>query len=444
MSRKKEEDSRNKVIVGLDIGTTKICAIVGMRNENGKINILGIGRTPSLGGVTEGMVSNINKTAEAIGKALVEASRTSNVQIGSVYVGIAGRHIHSFTQSYNTYRQNANTEITFSELEEVRQQLYRISTPPGSSILHVLPQDYKIDNTPSDDPIGMTGSKLDINYHIITGQLQAAENIRRCIEKCNINVEDIVVEPIASAKAVLTDDEMAAGVAILDIGGGTSDLAIFHEGRIRHTTVIPIGGQRITKDISEAFRVMENHAESMKVRYGNAYPEDTRANEVVVVPGINGRQPKHVSVKNLSLVVNARLQELFKKVDYEIRNSGYASKLTAGLVLTGGGAEMKNISQLLEFITGLEVKIGYPNQHLAKGAVSEAKSPMFATGAGLVIYGMEKEVPENATFGNTTANKQAEKNSSSSGKSSLFNKLKGFGGSMIDYLKDDNENDDFK
>lgn len=439
----KKDDNKNKVIVGLDMGTTKICAIVGMRNENGKINILGVGRTPSLGGINEGMVVNINKTSEAIKKAIQEAQRSSNVEIGSVYVGIAGKHIHSFTQQYGAFRSDQHSEITAEELEEIRKQMYRINTEPGTQILHVLPQDYIVDGNAADDPIGMPGSRIEINYHIIIGQIIAAENIKRCIQKCDINVEDVVVEPIASAKSVLTEEELMAGVAILDIGGGTSDLAIFHEGRIRHTAVIPIGGQRITKDICEAFAVMEKYGESMKVRYGDAHPYSIQSNEVIVIPGINGRQPKQVSLKNLSLVINARLIELFKQIDIEIKQSGYANKLTAGIVLTGGGAEMKNIGPVLEFITGHAVKIGYPNQHLAKGAVAEAKSPIFATGTGLVIFGMDKEVPVNN-------NSQQKSNPYNKTKSNMgdgrgfFNKMKGFGGSLIDYLKNDDDNDDFQ
>ncbi|MCO5253894.1 MAG: cell division protein FtsA [Bacteroidia bacterium] len=443
MSRKNIEDNRNKVIVGLDVGTTKICAIVGMRNENGKINILGIGRTSSLGGITEGVVTNINKTTEAIKKAIQEAERSSNIQIGNVYVGIAGRHINSFTQPYGAFRSDPNAEISAEELEEIRKQMYRINTPPGTHILHVLPQDYIVDGNHSDDPIGMPGSRIDINYHIITGQIIAAENIKRCIQKCDIAVEDVVVEPIASAKSVLTDEELLAGVAILDIGGGTSDLAIFHEGRIRHTAVVPIGGQRITKDICEAFAIMEKYGESMKVRYGNALPEGIQSNEVIVVPGINGREPKQVSLKNLSIVINARLMELFQLINNEIKQSDYQNKLTAGIVLTGGGAELKNISLLLEYVTGKQVKIGYPNQYLAKGAVAEAKSPMFATGTGLVIYGMDKEVPVNNNtqqhIGESAKPKQPNKNVGG-----FFNKIKGFGGSFMEYLKDDDNNEDFQ
>lgn len=441
---KNREDNRNKVIVGLDMGTTKICAMVGQRNENGKINILGIGRTSSMGGITEGMVNNITKTVEAVKKAVVEAERSANVEIGSVYVGIAGKHIHSFTQPYSAFRQDPNAEITAEELEDIRKQMYRINTNPGNHILHVLPQDYEVDSNPSDDPTGMTGSRIDINFHIITGQILAAENIKRCIQKCNINVEDIVVEPIASAKAVLTEEEMKAGVAVLDIGGGTSDLAIFHEGRIRHTAVIPIGGQRITKDISEAFMIMDNFSESVKIQFGDAFPDNIQSNELIDVSEQNGRQQKFISVKNLSLVINARLIELFKKVDFEIRNSGYEKKLTAGIVVTGGGAEMKNIGELLEFVTGIKVKTGFPNQYLAKGAVSEAKSPMYATGAGLLIYGMDKEVPLDNNFQSSSENTKQTKQVINKDGRGFFNKMKNFGGGLLEYLKDDNNSKDFQ
>jgi cell division protein FtsA len=435
----KNKATNEKIIIGLDIGTTKICAIVGTRNENGKINVLGIGKSSSLGGVAEGMVCNINKTSDAITRAVKQASAMANVNIGSVYVGIAGRHIRSFSHSITVCRENPESEVTEKELEDLRLSLYRMNTEPGNRILHVLPQEYQIDGQVSDNPESMPGSRFDISYHIITGQMLAAENIRRSVEKSGVSVKDIVVEPIASAKAVLTEEEMKAGVAILDIGGGTSDLAIFHDGRIRHTTVIPIGGQKITKDICEAFRIMEHHAEQMKVKYGNAYPQTAKQNEAITVPGINGRQSKLVSVKNLSLVINARLTELFRKVDFEIQASGYAKKLNAGIVLTGGGAEMTNVGQLLEFIAGQEVKVGYPNQHIAKGIVAEVKSPMYATGAGLVIYGMEREyagVEENTNSTQKTKKEPQE--------DKFYNKLKKFGGSFLDIIKEDDSDFDFK
>jgi cell division protein FtsA len=431
----------SKIIIGLDIGTTKICAIVGRKNEHGKVTILGVGKTSSLGGVQEGMVSNIGRTAEAIQTAVNMASAQSNVDIASVYVGIAGRHIRSFTQSNNIYRDNADNEITHEELEDLRKRMLKINTAPGSQVLHVLPQEYRVDGIGSDDPVGMTGLVLDVNYHIITGQITAANNIARCVERCGIKVKDIVVEPVASARAVLTDEEMQAGVAILDIGGGTSDLAIFHDGRIRHTTVIPIGGQLITRDISEAFKITEPQAEKLKQMYGNAVPYTTKENEAVVVAGINGRSSKEIRTRSLSLVINARLKELFSIVSSELKNSHYDHKLTAGLVVTGGGADLKNIAEYLEFSTGHVVKIGLANQHIAKG-ISDVRSPMFATGAGLVIYGIEKEDLSDQNY-NTIKQPQQEavKQKPLGGK--ILHML-GFKGSMLDLLKEDDAPDDFQ
>lgn len=438
-------ESNNQVVVGLDIGTTKICAIVGTRNENGKIHILGIGKSPSLGGVREGMVQNFAKTAEAIKKAVADATKMSNHSIDAVYVGIAGRHIKSFTQHFSQYRKDPNEEITFDELEQMRLNMYRLNTGLGNKIIHVLPQEFEVDGNKSDDPEGMAGTELEVYYHIITGQISAAENIKRCVERCHIQVEDIVVEPIASAKSVLTEDEMKAGVAILDIGGGTSDLAIFHDGRIRHTKVIPIGGQLITQDIMEAFMVMEEHAENMKVKYGNAFPDSTKPNEVIVVPGINGRAPKQVSTRNLSKVINARLMELFSLVDQEIRSSQYMNKLTAGLVVTGGGAELKNIVQILEFCTALDVKIGYPNQHITKGMVSEVKSPMYATGLGLVMYGLEKLDPLQIPQPTATNTQNKRVAGTRDAQNPIITRTKNFFGSFMEYLKEeDSHTDDFK
>lgn len=429
----------SQIVVGLDIGTTKICAIVGEKNTNGKVNILGVGKVSSLGGVTEGMVSNISKTSEAIKNALQIAAMQSKVKIENVLVGIAGKHIKSFTHTQTIYRFNPDSEITAKELEEKREEMRRMVPETGSKILHVLPQDYIIDGIHTDNPENMTGVKLEINYHIITGQVLAAQNILKCVEKAGLEMEDIVVEPVASAKAVLTDDEMENGVAIVDIGGGTTDIAVFHKGRIRHTAVIPIGGQLITQDVSHAFRVMESQAEKMKVKYGNAIPTLTAQNQLIVVPGINGSTPKHVSVRNLSKVINARLTELFEAVNKEIHRSGYAPNLIAGIVLTGGGAELKNIQNYLEYVTGIDVKIGYPNQHIAKGINNEVTSPLFATGTGLVIYGLEGvETPTNVQNVEPTKKPQEPGHGQKPG---LWKNFINFTGSLKGILVDEAEDD---
>ena len=379
----------NNIIVGLDIGTTKICAIVGQLNENGKLNILGMGRSSSLGGVSRGVVANIAKTQEAIQTAIKLASANSKIHIGEVHVGIAGHHIKSLQHTGTLIRTEGESEISENEIKQLEADMYRLAVDPGDTIIHVLPQEFAVDNERNiQDPVGRTGTKLEGVYHIVTGQITAAKNIKRCVEKAGLEVADLIVEPIASSKAVLDDEEMEAGVCLLDIGGGTSDLAIFKGGKIRHTAVIPFGGDVITQDIMEAFSLLEKQAEKLKTKFGCAIPDCANDNEVVVIPGVGNRKPKEIKVKNLARVINARMEEIFELVDDEIFASGYKDTLHCGIMLTGGGAQLKSVAQLLEYSTGLEVNIGLPHQHLAKGMVDEVKSPMYATGIGLVLAGL--------------------------------------------------------
>lgn len=377
-----------ELIVGLDIGTTKVCAIVGQRNENGKINILGVGSQPSMGGVMRGEVTNVARTVEAIKGAIANASRVSNVEIANVLVGIAGEHIRSFQQSGVRIRQNAESEINKAELQEMNKEQFRTAIDPGSKILHAFPQEYIIDSKQvTMAPEGMMGSKLECKYHVITGRMNAAKTIVKCVEDAGLSAADIVVEPIASAFAVLTEEELQTGIAIVDIGGGTTDLAIFYGGKIRHTAVIPFGGEIITQDIVEAFSILPKQAELIKVKYGHALPEGTRSNVIITVPGIGDRKPKQILEKNLAYVINARMKEILGLVNDEIKISGYKDKLNLGVVLTGGGAQLKDISNLAEFVLSCEAKIGMPDPHLGSGLVDEVKSPMFATCIGLVLKG---------------------------------------------------------
>jgi len=377
-----------ELIVGLDIGTTKVCAIVGQRNENGKINILGVGSQPSMGGVMRGEVTNVARTVEAIKGAIANASKVSNVEIANVLVGIAGEHIRSFQQSGVRIRHNAEIEISKSELQEMNKEQFRTAIDPGSKILHAFPQEYIIDSKQvTMAPEGMMGSKLECKYHVITGRMNAAKTIVKCVEDAGLSAADIVVEPIASAFAVLTEEELQTGIAIVDIGGGTTDLAIFYGGKIRHTAVIPFGGEIITQDIVEAFSILPKQAELIKVKYGHALPEGTRSNVIITVPGIGDRKPKQILEKNLAYVINARMKEILGLVNDEIKISGYKDKLNLGVVLTGGGAQLKDISNLAEFVLSCEAKIGMPDPHLGSGLVDEVKSPMFATCIGLVLKG---------------------------------------------------------
>jgi cell division protein FtsA len=376
------------IIVGLDIGTTKIAAIVGRRNEHGKIEILGMGRSESLG-VMRGMVANIEKTVASIKEAVEEASAKSGVDIHEVYVGIAGQHIKSMQHRGMITRANTEYEISQADIDSITEDMYRLAMPPGEEIIHVIPQEFIVDNEQGiKEPIGMAGIRLEANCHIITGLVTAAKNIYKCVEKAGLKTKDLILEPLASAEAVLTDEEKEAGVVLVDIGGGTTDIAIFQDGIIRHTAVIPFGGNVITEDIKEGCSIIRNQAELLKVKFGSALSKQTKDNEIVSIPGLRGREPKEISVKNLAHIIQARVEEIIDNVYYEIKNSGYEKKLIAGIVVTGGGSQLKNITQLIEYTTGMDTRIGYPNEHLGKG-LDEVKSPMYATGVGLVIKGLQ-------------------------------------------------------
>ena len=399
----------SEIIVGLDIGTTKIAAIVGKRNEHGKIEILGMGRSESLG-VMRGMVANIEKTVASIREAVEEASIKSDVEIKEVYVGIAGQHIKSMQHRGMITRSNTDYEISQADIDAITDDMYRLAMPPGEEIIHVIPQEFIVDNEQGiKEPIGMEGVRLEANCHIITGLVTAAKNIYKCVEKAGLTTKELILEPLASAEAVLTEEEKEAGVVLVDIGGGTTDIAIFQDGIIRHTAVIPFGGNVITEDIKEGCSIIRTQAEQLKVKFGSALAKQTRENEIVSIPGLRGREPKEISVKNLAHIIQARVEEIIDHVYYEIKNSGYEKKLIAGIVITGGGSQLKNISQLVEYITGMDTRIGYPNEHLGKG-FDEVKSPMFATAVGLVIKGYQDLDRRNAVAsGQVTANITKEK-----------------------------------
>lgn len=381
--------SEGKIIVGLDIGTTKIACIVGRKGANGRIEILGCGKAASTG-VSRGIVTNIDETVNAIKTAVDEAAAQSNVDIKSVDVGIAGQHIKSLQHRGVLMRDNRDTEITDEELEKLRQDTFKINMIPGEEIIDVIPQEYFVDGEIGTTPKGMLGSKLEANFHVIIGQTAAAMNIKKCIERAGLEMNHMILEPIASAEAVLDEEEMEAGVALVDIGGGTTDIAIFHEGKIYHSAVIPFGGNIITEDISKGCAIIRRYAEDVKVKFGSAVASENRDDELVSIPGIRGRASKEISFKNLASIIQARMEEIFDLVNYEIQKVHSQHKLIAGIVLTGGGAMMKHIQQLAAFKTGLDVRIGYPNEHLTEGTSKEMASPMFATGIGLVIEGIAR------------------------------------------------------
>lgn len=383
--------SKPEIIAGIDIGTTKICAIVGRRNDYGKIEVLGMGKSDSLG-VMRGMVANIDKTVTAIEMAVKEAESKSGEKISTVYVGIAGQHIKSLQHRGSITRQDVETEINRGDVQRLRDDMRMLVLPPGDRIIHVLPQEFIVDNEQGiKDPVGMPGIRLEANFHIITGQIAAAQNINKCVTKAGLKVADLVLEPLASASAVLSEEEKEAGVVLVDIGGGTTDIAIFQDGIIRHTAVIPFGGNVITEDIKEGCLVMKHQAELLKVKFGSALAMETQENEIISIPGLRGREAKEISVRNLAHIIQARMEEIMEQVHFEIRSSNIEKKLIAGIVLTGGGSNMRHLKQLVEYITGMDARIGYPTEHLSKGD-GDLKHPMFATGIGLIIKGFEDEL----------------------------------------------------
>jgi cell division protein FtsA len=376
----------NEIIVGLDIGTTKICVMVGRKNENGKIELLGMGKSESLG-VMRGVVANIEKTVNSIRAAVEEAEQKSGVEIEDVYVGIAGQHIKSMQNRGSLTRSDLNDEISKEDIERIKLDMFKLAMPPGEAIIDVIPQEYIVDNEQGiKDPVGMSGVRLEADCHLITGLVTAINNIQKCVKKAGLKTIGLELEPLASAESVLTEEEKEAGVVLVDIGGGTTDIAIFQDNILRHTAVIPFGGNVITDDIKEGCTIIRNQAELLKIKFGSALARQMNDNEIVSIPGLRGREPKEISVKNLANIIQARMEEIIENVHYEIRNSGFEKKLIAGIVVTGGGSQLKHLNQLIQYMTGMDSRIGFPNEHLGKG-YDEIKSPMYATGVGLVING---------------------------------------------------------
>ena len=382
------------ISVGLDIGTTKIVAMIGRKNEYDKLEILGIGKSKSLG-VHRGVVNNITQTIQSIQQAVLESETNSGLKIGEVTVGIAGQHIRSLQHSDYITRENAELVINEEDIDRLINQVHKLVMLPGEEIIHVLPQDYKVDGQAEvKEPIGMYGERLEANFHVVVGQVSSIRNIGRCVQTAGLELDGITLEPLASANAVLSQEEKEAGVALIDIGGGTTDLAVFKDGIIRHTAVIPFGGNVITEDIKEGCSIIEKQAELLKIKFGSAWPGENKENEIVSIPGLRGRDPKEITLKNLSKIIHARVVEIVEQVYVEIKNYGHEEqkkKLIAGIVLTGGGSQLKHLKQLVEYITGMDTRVGYPNEHLAGDSDSDITSPMYATAVGLVMDSLMRQ-----------------------------------------------------
>jgi len=395
------QNLESDLVVGLDIGTTKIAAIVGKKNEFGKVEILGIGKAESLG-VNRGVVVNIEQTVASIKAAVAIAADKANVDIGEVIVGIAGQHIKSVQHRGMITRQSLDDEVNQKDVDTLIDNMHRLVMSPGEEIIHVIPQEYIIDSEIGiKNPIGHAGIRLEGNFHIITGQVSAVKNIFKCVNRAGLESIDLHLEPLASADAVLSDEEKEAGVVLVDIGGGTTDVAIFYDGIIRHTAVIPFGGNIITEDIKEGCSIIKTQAEQLKVRFGSALAQENQENEIISIPGLRGRPHKEISVKFLAQIIQARMEEILEFVLFEIKNSGFERKLSAGIVVTGGGSMLKHLPQLVMLTTGMDCRIGTPNEHLS-AADDELKNPLYATGIGLVMKGIEKYEREARKGANNT------------------------------------------
>jgi cell division protein FtsA len=358
-------NSEQPIIVGLDIGTTKIACIAGRKNEYGKLEILGFGRANS-NGVKHGQVLNIDETIKAIQAAMDNCYASNpNLEITEVYVGIAGHHIKSLQTRGDIVRQDTNEEITQREIDQLIADQFKTYIPAGDQIIDVIPQEF-------------------------TGDKNAIRNINRAVEKSNLHTKDLVLQPLASASAVMGQEDLEAGVAIVDIGGGTTDLAVFYEGILKHTAVIPFGGENITNDIKTGLGVLKTQAEQMKVQFGSALSNEAKTNAFITIPGLRGMPAKEISVKNLANIIQARMSEIMDFVTYHLKQVGLDNRmLNGGIVLTGGGAQLKHLIQLTEYVTGLNARIGFPTEHLSGGHIDELARPTYSTCIGLILKGYD-------------------------------------------------------
>lgn len=386
-----------RIVVGVDIGTTKVCAVVAAVDELNRINILGVGVAES-DGLNRGVVVNIDKTVAAVQHAVSEAEHAAGVNVRSVIVGIAGDHVQSFQSRGVITISNRDGEITHRDVQRLLEDTTHVAMPADREILHVIPQEFIVDGQDGvADPVGMSGVRLEANVHIITGLVSAAKNIYRCIEKAGYHVADIVLEPLASSFSVLHQDEKEVGVSLIDIGGGTTDIAVFEDNTIRHTAVIGIAGNKVTDDIRRGLGVMRDQAEQLKCRFGTALVDLVDEDEEITIPGLGGRPEKSIGRSTLAQIIQPRMEEILEIAAIEIKRSGYARHLAAGVVLTGGGSLISGTSALSADVLGMETRVGTP-MGLGGGMVREVSDPKYSTAVGLVLYGLRPEVVGGTTI----------------------------------------------
>lgn len=380
-----------RIVVGLDIGTTKVIAIVAKRSATGQVDILGMGMAENHG-VSRGVIDNIDKTVHAIQAAVRDAERQANVEINVVHVGIAGEHIRTLNRKGIITLSNPDQEITAADVERLRSDMYKVQVDPGTEILHIVPQDYAVDSHHEvQDPVGMSGVRLEGNFQIITCQSLSARNIYKCVRKAGLEVEELVLQPLASSYAVLSEEEREAGVCLVDIGGGTTDIAIFENNVLRHTAVIPFGGSIVTEDIKHGCSVMRKQAEYLKRKFGSALADALTEDEIITITGLKDRPPKEIMRRTLAGIIQARMEEILELVVREIVSAGYDTRLVGGIVVTGGGGELAHVAELISYVTGNDCRAGHPTEHLGNGLVEEVSYPSCATAVGLVVYALDDE-----------------------------------------------------
>lgn len=413
----------DQIIGAIDIGTTKIVTIIGKINSIGKLEILSFAKAESKG-VKRGVVQNIEETENAIRKTLQEAEFKAGVKLSEVFVGIAGQHIKSMKIKGHIHRDNPEDEITRDDLKRLEEDIRKIPIDNGESIIHVIAQNYNVDSeTGVSNPVGMLGRRVEGNFHLVIANMLAAKNIEKCVQRAGLKVKTLMLEPIASAEAVLTDDEKEAGVVLVDIGGGTTDIAVYYDYKICHTAVIPFGGNVITKDIKDGCSILQRQAEMLKIKFGSAFGDLADADKIVSISGIAGREPKEISFQTLAYIIQYRMEEILDKVYYEVEQSGIINKLSAGFVLTGGGALLRHLPQLVKFRTGMDVRIGYPSEHLAASSNHDINHPAFSTAIGLLITGNNylNEHNEKLGYSNISYNLNNVRNEPQSKESDLEN-----------------------
>jgi cell division protein FtsA len=427
-------DQKKNLLAAVDIGTTKIVTIVGQKNDNSKLEILGMSKTPSKG-VKRGVVLNIEETVNAIRTTVEEVQKQSGLTLSKVFVGIAGQHIKSVRSRGYINIESLDKRITKENKRKLIAEMYKIPIDVGEEIIHVLPQNYIVDNeTGVKNPVGMAGRRLEANFHIVVGQIASAKNIKNCVESIGLDVIQLILEPLASSAAVLTDDEKEAGVALIDIGGGTTDIAVYYDEVIRHTAVIPFGGNVVTKDIKEGCSILSRQAEALKIQFGSALGDLAQEDKIVTIPGISGREPKEISFKSLAYIIQSRMEEIIDAVLFEIENSDYIEKLSAGIVLTGGGSLLKYLPQLVNYRSGMDVRIGYPSEFIASDTLDEYNQPMYSTSIGLLLKGyeiLESRASERAALLNKD-DKDGEAAAKSKSKIKLFDFIKDIGAIFIE------------